>query len=124
MSGDGSLYGAYGYANGGCSSVREVEMADYADFDMSESEGSQGQGQMLSLPLSLCMPSLGGASGSGTGSMSIDTRNALASFSLESGPITTSYSHSHLGHSHLAQISSQTAQNLMPGPLSFVLGAK
>lgn len=121
MSGNGSLYGTYGYANDGFSSVREVEMADYADFDISESEGSQGQGQMLSLPLSLSMPSLGGASSSGAGSMSIDTRNALASFSLESGPVTTSYSHSHRGHSHSAQISSQTAQNFMPGPLSIVL---
>ena len=109
MSGDGSLYRAYRYAAGGCRSVREVEMADFTDFDMSESEGSQGQGQTLSPPLSPSMPP-----GSGAGSMSTDTRNALAS-ELESGPISSSYSHSHYGHSHSAQFSSQT------GPLSFVL---
>lgn len=74
MSGDGSLYRAYKYADGCCSGIREMEMADFADFDMSKSEGSQGQGQTLSPPLSPSMPS-----GSGAGLMSIDTRNALAS---------------------------------------------
>ncbi|KAL5522919.1 hypothetical protein ACEPAF_1186 [Sanghuangporus sanghuang] len=121
MSGDGSLYGAYGYANGACGSVPEVEVADLTDFDMSESEGpqSQGQAQPLSLPLSFSM------SGSG-GGLAIDTRNALASFSLESGPISSSYSH-HGGHGHghghslSAQISAQTVQSIVPGPLSFVL---
>ncbi|KAL5528234.1 hypothetical protein ACEPAF_7370 [Sanghuangporus sanghuang] len=121
MSGDGSLYGAYGYANGTCGSVPYVEVADLTDFDMSESEGphSQGQAQPLSLPLSFSM------SGSG-GSLAIDTRNALASFSLESGPVSSSYSH-HGGHGHghghslSTQISAQTVQSIVPGPLSFVL---
>lgn len=129
LSADGSLYNPYGFPSGACSSVREVEVADMADFDMNESEGSQGHAQSLSLPLSFSMPSLSGQSGPGA-NLAIDTRNALASFSLESGPITmSSYSsHSHHGghghghgHSLSAQISSQTAQSFVPGPLSFVL---
>lgn len=123
MSGDSSLYGAYGYANGGCSSTHEVEMADYAGFDMSESEGSQGQGQMFPLTPSHSMSLLGSVSGSGASPVVINTRNALASFSLKSGQISISYLHSHHGYiySHSAQISSQTDQNIMPGPCSFVL---
>ncbi|KAL5476953.1 hypothetical protein ACEPAI_3139 [Sanghuangporus weigelae] len=101
MSGNGSLYGAYGYANGACGSVPEVEVADLTDFDMSESEG-QG------------------------GSLAIDTHKAPASFSLESDHISSSCSHhgglgrGH-GHSLSAQISAQTVQSIVPGPLSFVL---
>ncbi|KAL5476619.1 RFG1_1 [Sanghuangporus weigelae] len=70
MSSDGSLYGAYGYANGTCGSVPEVEVVDLTNFDMSESEG-QGQAQPQPLPLSFSM------SGSG-GSLAIDTRKLFA----------------------------------------------
>ncbi|EJD07656.1 uncharacterized protein FOMMEDRAFT_150196 [Fomitiporia mediterranea MF3/22] len=63
LSADSSLYGGpFGYPHTTCSSVREVEMADFADFEMGDAECLQGQGQLqtLSLPLSLSMPSLSG----------------------------------------------------------------
>ncbi|EJC97548.1 uncharacterized protein FOMMEDRAFT_162904 [Fomitiporia mediterranea MF3/22] len=57
-----SYGGPFGYPHTTCSSVREVEMADFADFEMGNAECLQGQGQLqtLSLPLSLSIPSLSG----------------------------------------------------------------
>ncbi|THG95920.1 hypothetical protein EW145_g7879, partial [Phellinidium pouzarii] len=91
--------------------VRELEMGD-TDFDMADSDSSL---QQFSLPMNFIMPALGNG-------LSIDTRNALASFSLESGPLGHHSHHGHgHGHSHSlsAQIPAQPTQNL--GPLSFVL---
>ena len=63
LSADSSLHGClFGNSYTTCSSVREVEMADFADFEMGDAECLQGQGQlqMLFLPLSLSMLSLSG----------------------------------------------------------------
>lgn len=54
-SANGSFYGAYGFANGRCSSVRDIEKAD---FDMNESEEFPEPGQTLSLPLSIYLYAL------------------------------------------------------------------
>ena len=52
LSADSSLYGGpFGYPHTTCSSVREVEMADFADFEMGDAECSQGQGQPQTLSL-------------------------------------------------------------------------
>ncbi|KAI5118146.1 hypothetical protein M0805_008152 [Coniferiporia weirii] len=108
------------YMNGRLASYRELEaheleMGEFemgeVDFDMTESDASSASRQ-LSLPMSFMLPTLGNG-------LSIDTRNPLASFSLDSGPIGH-HGHGH-GHSHSlsAQMPTQTTQNL--GPLSFVL---
>ena len=105
-----------------------MEAVDAGDFKISESEGLQGQA--LSLLFSPSMPSLANRTGSEQGAgLAIDTRNALASFSLESGVISTSgYPHSHHGghgrghgHSLSTQIPMQTVQSVVPGPLNFIL---
>lgn len=105
-------------------SVREMEMADCTDSDMSESEGSQGERADVFTPTQLFYASLGGDSSSGAGSLAIDICNALTLFLTESSTISTSsYSNPHYGHgrSHSARASSQTVKDIMPGPLSFVL---